>query len=513
MKKTYILTGLMFGAIAMTSCDPNKDINELLEQEQANQASKDSAAHYRDMAAEAYRVTSSDYSSLFNLVSGSDTTTAKEIKTMGGFETEAQAENFLPLLINDKLTGQVGNVLEVTYDLYVDKAPFQLVPIKRAYTLSDSDYDLVGNGYYDNFDIRDGKSESNSVVIHEKVAEILENKRSGRKIGASLEGDIVEVTYKVFNDDYETLEVTAVFRFDGTDSWTSELMFETYRLTDTDYEQVGNGTYGNFDVRDGKPEEDPAVIDQKIDTILKTQFTDAVAGDQRNVEYEVYNGSNVTLATVYEFDGTDWSKINVSIADETQGIEFTVAMYDAMGAPGNYDNFSSSDAPEYYIPIYLAKTFPYAKAGDTETFRYYYYTGSGSEYRTSQFEFNGTDWVMSAINEEKEIFFVFKETNPSKEEWIIAPQMVFTEVSNVEASIEYTLNDSDYSVVGNGRYGNFDTRDGKAEADRSVIIEKITTILNVSLAGQVPEGAIVAVTYKYYDGANGEATILLEASL
>ena len=57
---------------------------------------------------------------------------------------------------------------------------------------------------------------------------------------------------------------------------------------------VGNGKYGNFDVREGADEEDVAVRIEKISTILKANFNDLAVGDIFEVTYKVYTGSSDT---------------------------------------------------------------------------------------------------------------------------------------------------------------------------------------------------------------------------
>ena len=61
-----------------------------------------------------------------------------------------------------------------------------------------------------------------------------------------------------------------------------------------------------------------------------------------------------TVFDVYTFDGSEWSL--------TEDL-FTLNSddYDSMGSPGKYDNFSSSDPPENYLPQYLGTKLPYAQ--------------------------------------------------------------------------------------------------------------------------------------------------------
>ena len=77
----------------------------------------------------------------------------------------------------------------------------------------------------------------------------------------------------------------------------------------------------------------------------------------------------------------------------------------------------------------------------------------------------------------------------------------------------YTLTAADYDSVGNGRFNNFDTRAGNDEETVEQRLAKINTILknNFPSSGQ---GQKYAVTYAFYDGASGTATlnVILEGS-
>jgi hypothetical protein len=76
------------------------------------------------------------------------------------------------------------------------------------------------------------------------------------------------------------------------------------------------------------------------------------------------------------------------------------ADYDAMGTasgqPGQYDNFSSSISPTFYIPIWLKLTYPYAKSGDVKLIRYQYYSGSATAEQKLVFVYDGSAWASFA---------------------------------------------------------------------------------------------------------------------
>ena len=68
---------------------------------------------------------------------------------------------------------------------------------------------------------------------------------------------------------------------------------------------------------------------------------------------------------LYQFDGTAWK-----VKEDSRLVVVAPADYDAMGSPGSHDNFSTSDAPENYLPQFLAQKFPYAQEGDSKAVMY-----------------------------------------------------------------------------------------------------------------------------------------------
>ncbi len=88
----------------------------------------------------------------------------------------------------------------------------------------------------------------------------------------------------------DVLTTSIKFGHDGT-TWVPDNTIK-YTLTAADYELVGNGFYGNFDVRAGKNEETVASRLVKINTILLNNFPADAEGQKYLVSYNVYNGTN-----------------------------------------------------------------------------------------------------------------------------------------------------------------------------------------------------------------------------
>jgi len=66
--------------------------------------------------------------------------------------------------------------------------------------------------------------------------------------------------------------------------------------------------------------------------------------------------------------------------------------YNSMGAPGKYNNFSSSEPPENYLPQFLSKKYPYAQEGMQLAIVYRYYAGS-TQTRADQYTFTNHQWT------------------------------------------------------------------------------------------------------------------------
>jgi len=124
-------------------------------------------------------------------------------------------------------------------------------------------------------------------------------------------GDIVPVMYELSkkdeNNDRYTESNTDNYIFDGA-SWSkyNDVIEETvkfghdgnvwvpdntikYTLTQADYDLVGNGYRGNFDVRSGKDEELESVRLDKINTILLNNFPGMTEEQKFVVIYNVWN--------------------------------------------------------------------------------------------------------------------------------------------------------------------------------------------------------------------------------
>lgn len=215
----------------------------------------------------------------------------------------------------------------------------------------------------------------------------------------------------------------------------------------------------------------------------------------------------------YEYDGSNWA-LNDDVK-VIQGFE-----YDLMGAPGKYNNFSSSDAPQNYLPVFLASEYPYAQEGDMVTVSYKYYSGS-TVVMLEDYKFESGVWnAVSTIVEETNQF-VYGETG-----WVFDPtvkyamlsadyKMITDAVLAEHPEYGYTDGSAEFYYGSASKYANFDLRVSKrnipAEGEYPAInipgFEDLTDEEAVDLTwSRIPEAIDLFLTLKYPDAvaqANG----------
>lgn len=162
---------------------------------------------------------------------------------------------------------------------------------------TNDEYEMMGESY-PNFSSDDEAEAKIPVFLLEKFK--YDNKQAG---------DIEAIMYKVYVGGGVTESYVIYFIFDGS-QWSkyTNIVQETvqfghdgttwvpdntikYTLTQADYELVGNGYYGNFDVRSGKDEESVEARLAKINTILLNNFPDKEEGQKFIVSYNVWTGA------------------------------------------------------------------------------------------------------------------------------------------------------------------------------------------------------------------------------
>lgn len=107
---------------------------------------------------------------------------------------------------------------------------------------------------------------------------------------------------------------------------------------------------------------------------------------------------------LYQFDGAEWKAYS-----NEDVVLVTPADYDAMGAPGAHDNFSSSDKPEAYLPQFMKDKYPYAQQGDSKVVLYKFYDSGSKVTSMIPDEYVFTDsWALdnNIITKSKETYIV-----------------------------------------------------------------------------------------------------------
>jgi hypothetical protein len=224
-----------------------------------------------------------------------------------------------------------------------------------------------------------------------------------------------------------------------------------------------------------------------------------------------------TYKTFYEFNGNKWVKAEnlyyVNSAD-----------YNAMGAPGANDNFSSSIRPQDYLPALLNKLYPLAGQDFETVLVYKYYSGTVITL-ADKFKFDNGAWT-SSYNyiEPKTSQFLYSKTG-----WVFDPTVSFKMVSadyqmivdwvkaNKGASYIDTYGTQEFYTGAGSYYSNFDLRIGKWNSSVFTTKEKaVEAAIGIALLPAKFPAAVAQVSgidvfyivsYATYDGVNGNYTM------
>lgn len=386
-----------------------------------------------------------------------------------------------------------GTYVELTYNKLAGK---------MLYTLDNADYALVGNGNYNNFDIRTGKGEEDIEVRREKIETILLN-----NFPETPANQQYLVTYAAFNNSYDDVTLEMLVEFDGTNY--NMVTGTEYSLTDADLvliETELTGTYpgpaenlGNYGSFDRRTTSDNYWSDEMLVTAfnvaLKNLDPTAIEGSKYAVTFVVYDGSTHDESMLLQLNGGVYGKLPDSLIELTTVFAltgewaepFTLADEDYTAMGQSYPNFSDEDLAWYRIAIYLKTMYPYAEADDMTAVAYDLYSGS-VETEYVNFVFDGADW--NAIPSVVEASIKFGQDGTS---WV------------PDNTIKYTFTTADYDSLGEeygnpGYYDNYDVRDGK---ENYTSPEEILADINIVLMNNFPgmeEGQKFSVNYAVYSG-------------
>ncbi len=246
--------------------------------------------------------------------------------------------------------------------------------------------------------------------------------------------------------------------------------------------------------------------------------TDAESKTWEVDDVKVSTKSDISYNTVYElydFDGSDWAPVDeLFVLDSDE--------YDAMGDPGNYDNFSSSEPPDNYLPQYLSAKLPYAQEEDKVAIMYWYYEGT-TIWKADEYSVSGGQWILYKPVIEQSSQFI-----QNGEKWVFDPTVMFILVSsdfqiivdyvNDHIDPEYvsSYGDSESYFGASAFYGNFDIRPGNHEFDPESWEEALKEAIGTALLPAKFPNAVTQVegvdvyyvaTFDTYSGSDGTYSI------
>ncbi len=227
-----------------------------------------------------------------------------------------------------------------------------------------------------------------------------------------------------------------------------------------------------------------------------------------------------TAYDMYQFNGSTWSEEeNLFVLDSDE--------YDAMGAPGAYDNFSSSVLPESYLPQYLNENLPYAQEEDIVAVMYRYYDGT-TIWKADEYFLSGGLWTVY-----KPVIGQSSQFVQNGEKWVFDPTVMFTLVSSdFQIIVDYVNDNVDPEYVdsyGTGEsyfgasafYGNFDIRPGHHEFDPDSWEEALKEAIGIALLPTKFPNAVTQVegidvyyvaTFATYSGSDGTYSITFQCT-
>lgn len=245
-----------------------------------------------------------------------------------------------------------------------------------------------------------------------------------------------------------------------------------------------------------------AYLGQTVNIALKYESTDTDAARWR-VDNLAIKRIGITGATTqnqdyYIYSGSSWTKAG--------GAYYLLAAdYDSMGTgsgqPGQYNNFSSTAAPEDYLPTFLSIKYPYAQEGDDMIVVYNYYNGTETQTRGNLYTFTNGVWEPHQSTVAATLQFGHDGTH-----WV------------PDNTIRHTLTGSDYNAIAShfltvegfenaaasmGNYGNLDRRPGNAAYwSDEMIVEAMGYLLNTVVDPGAAEGQKYTLTFAIYNGTN-----------
>jgi len=239
--------------------------------------------------------------------------------------------------------------------------------------------------------------------------------------------------------------------------------------------------------------------DQKVFIAFYYKSTVDQAAQWRVLSIVVDRGEEIITNSKNDFyeysaSSTSWS----AAGDEVYFL--ASADYDAMGAPGRFNNFSSSSPASDYLPAYLSANYPYAQEDDNIYIIYQYFSSSsGAGTRGDFYTLTNGSWSSYAS-------VVTNSFSFGNEGGTWVP----------DNTIKYPMSGDDYAFVGNAyetsnsagagsisQYGNYDLSLWTDDQIQESIILLVTDLF------PGVEGQKYLVTYATWEPGAGSGTVHL----
>ncbi|MCM4155134.1 hypothetical protein [Gramella sp. AN32] len=551
MKKTYLLILALF-ALVFTACEPLEDVQDEINAELDNELAVGNID---------YTLTEDDYDDLGlnfpNFGSQEEARTlipsllADLYPTYGaGSSINVSYAIYDPLTVEDYMVtsadyaaggfdGDYFSDLDGVADFLTDKfetaangayvrATYNIVATEIEYTLSDADFDLIGEelsatypapassaAQYGNFERRE---ERDAYWTNDMILEALNVVLSDQF--DDVEGQLYTVTYDIY-DGSSGSEVMTV-KFDGN---TYVAVGGTaYTLDNDDFDFIGDefadeypgpaanaDQFNSFDVRESSANywsEDMLI--EAIGAILIENFPSAAEGAQFDVSFAVYNGSVTTfIRSVVLSEGIYVIDDSVSISTIEETTVFAKVDGDFQEPfilPANsyqeefgqrFGNFDDEDEAARLIGIYLSNQFPYAEEGDLIPVAYKFYNGSATVTNYANFVYTDGNFELVPTVRTESLKFGY-------DNGMFVP----------DNTIRYRFLGGDYSLVsstfadvypgpaGNvGQFGSFDVRSSSGNYwNPDMLLEAVNVVLD-NLDPSAQEGQKYVVTFAAYNGS------------
>ncbi len=329
----------------------------------------------------------------------------------------------------------------------------------------------------------------------------------------------VNQTAKFVNGQWDQLQVLVSSNYNGTDpttaTWTT--LNITTLPTGSDYTFVKSG---DIDIS--------AFSGKKICVAFKYISSSTNAATWEISDITVKGAKSIKSAIIinpivieelYTYN-SGWKKT-------TEAYYVTSIDYDAMGAPGKYDNFSSTDIPGNYLPQLLEQKFPYVLEGTKIVAVYKYYSTSLGT-RTDEYTLRAGKWtVYNPISVQTDQFI-----NTGTSGWVFDPTVVFTMSSSDfltivnyikanKASYIDSYGTAEFYYGASSFYSNFDLRAGKYYSGFSTGIDGVKEAIGkVLLPAKFPTAITqvsgidveYAVSFVIYDGTTYSTTMTFKCT-